>query len=66
MLQQTPLAVTVAPPLFVTFPPLVAVLLVMAVRAVVETVGAVADDVVVKVSSFPYDVPTLLVAQALT
>ena len=41
MLQQTPRAVTVAPPLSVTLPPEVAVVEVMAVIAVVVTVGVV-------------------------
>ena len=52
--QQTPRAVTVAPPLLVTLPPLVAVVIVIAVAAVVVTVGnAVVVLVVVKVISLP-------------
>ena len=41
MLQQTPLAVTSAPPSKVTFPPLDAVFDVIAVTAVVLTVGVI-------------------------
>ena len=51
VLQQTPLAVTDAPPSDVTLPPLDALLEVMAVTAVVVTVGVVAR--VVKERSFP-------------
>ena len=46
VLQQTPLAVTSAPPSEVTFPPLEAVVMVMEETAVVVTVGAVVADVV--------------------
>jgi hypothetical protein len=53
VLQQTPLAVTVAPPVAVTFPPLVAVVWVIAVTAVVVTVGGTIGLEVVNVSSFP-------------
>ena len=50
-LQQTPLAVTDAPPSEVTFPPLVAVVWVMFVTVVVVTVGKFAN--VENVTSFP-------------
>ena len=54
VLQQTPRAVTVAPPSAVTLPPLAAVAVVIAVIAVVVTVGnAVVDVVVVKLISLP-------------
>ena len=42
VLQQTPRAVTVAPPLLLMFPPLVAVVAVIDVTAVVVSVGNVA------------------------
>jgi hypothetical protein len=61
VLQQTPLAVTVTPPSKVTFPPLVAVVWAMLLAALVVTAGMVALSVV-KVSSFPYAVPAMLVA----
>ena len=52
--QQTPRAVTVAPPSLVTLPPLVMVVMVIAVAAVVVTVGNAVDVlVVVKVISLP-------------
>ena len=51
VLQQTPLAVIVAPPLEVTFPPLETLLAVIEDTAVVVTVGVVAE--VVKVRSLP-------------
>jgi len=51
VLQQTPLAVTEAPPSAVTFPPLMAVDVVTFDAAVVVTVGAVAE--VVKLTSLP-------------
>ena len=54
VLQQTPRAVTVAPPLLVTLPPLVAVVMVMAVVVAVVIVGNAVDVlVVVKVISLP-------------
>ena len=54
VLQQTPRAVTVAPPSAVTLPPLEAVAVVIDVIAVVVTVGsAVVDAVVVKLISLP-------------
>ena len=49
--QQTPLAVTEAPPSAVTFPPLEALLVVIEDMAVVVTVGVVVE--VVKVRSLP-------------
>ena len=64
MLQQTPLAVTSAPPSKVTFPPLDAVFDVIAETAVVLTVGVVVE--VVKLTSLPYPVPALFVAYART
>ena len=60
VLQQTPLAVTDAPPSEVTLPPLDAPVEVIEDIAVVVTVGAVVE--VVKVISLPYLVPTLFVA----
>ena len=51
VLQQTPLAVTAAPPASATFPPLDAVVEVILEIAVVVTVGTTAF--VVKVTSFP-------------
>lgn len=59
VLQHTPRAVTVAPPLEVTLPPQVAVVQAMSPTAFVVTVGKVG---VVKLRSAPYAVPTLLVA----
>ena len=56
---QTPRSVTGEPPSEVTVPPLVAVVAVRLLITVVVTVGAVG---VVKTTSSPYDVPTLLVA----
>ena len=62
-LQQTPRAVTEAPPSLVIFPPLVAVVCVIAVIAVVESVGTTdVAGLVVNVISVPYDVPALFVA----
>ena len=52
VLQHTPRAVTVAPPSLVTFPPLVAVVRVIADAAVVVRTGTVAA-VEVKLISFP-------------
>ena len=60
VLQQTPLAVTDAPPSDVTFPPPVAVVEVMEDGVVVVTVGLVL--LVANVTSLPYAVPTELVA----
>ncbi len=64
VLQQTPLAVISAPPSKMTFPPLDAVFDVIAVTAVVLTVGVVVE--VVKLRSLPYPVPALFVAYART
>ena len=52
VLQHTPRAVTVAPPSLVIFPPLVAVVCVIADAAVVVRTGTV-DAVEVKLISFP-------------
>ena len=60
MLQQTPLAVTVAPPSLEILPPLDAVVVVTAEMAVVVRVGSKAT--VVKDICVPYAVPTLFVA----
>ena len=46
VLQQTPLAVTLAPPLFVTFPPLSALVAVIEEAAVVVIVGVVTETFV--------------------
>ena len=54
VLQHTPRAVTVVPPSLVTLPPLSAVVMVIAVAAVVVTVGNAVDVlVVVKVIWLP-------------
>ena len=67
VLQQTPLAVTIAPPFPVILPPLVAVVCVMLLAAVVVRVGTTGvAELVVNVISLPYAVPTLFVAYALT
>ena len=60
--QHTPLAVTVAPPSAVTFPPLVAVVWVILEAASVVTVGTTVVCPVVKLTWLPYPVPALLVA----
>ena len=60
--QHTPRAVTVALPSLVTFPPLVAVVCVILEAASVVTVGTTVVCPVVKLTWFPYPVPTLLVA----
>ena len=60
VLQHIPLFDTVAPPSEVIFPPDAAVVRVMAEAAVVVNEGAIGK--VVKVRSFPYAVPALLVA----
>jgi len=63
VLQQTPRAVTGAPPSLATLPPLVAVVMVMAVVvAVIIVANAVVVLVLVKLIWLPYAVPTLLVA----
>ena len=53
VLQQTPRAVTAAPPSVLIVPPLLAVVLVMADMAVVVMVGMVEVDAVVKTESPP-------------
>ena len=53
VLQQTPRAVTAAPPSVLIVPPLPAVVLVIAVTAVVVIVGIVEVDAVVKTESPP-------------
>jgi len=57
VLQQTPCAVIVAPPVAVTVPPELAVVPVIEVITVVVTVGATPN--VVKLISFPYAIPEL-------
>jgi hypothetical protein len=64
--QQTPLFVTFAPPSDVTYPPLVAVEVVIPLIMVVSTVGTIGAANVVNDKSLPYPVPTALVAKALT
>ena len=68
VLQQMPRAVTGAPPSEVMLPPEVTVVEPIVPAAVVVSVGKTGFTaiVVVKVSSFPYEVPSLLVANALT
>jgi len=63
--QQTPRAVTNAPPFDVTLPPVVAPVDVTSVAAVVVSTGTTAAAVV-NVTWGPYDVPTLFVAYART
>jgi hypothetical protein len=58
----TPLAVTTEPPSELIFPPEVAVVVVIELADIVLTVGRTNDVLVVKVISFPYPVPALLVA----
>ena len=53
VLQQTPRAVTAAPPSVLIVPPLLAVVFVIAVTAVVVIMGMVDVDAVVKVESPP-------------
>ena len=53
VLQQTPRAVTVAPPSEVTFPPLVAVVWVIFEAAVVEITGRVTAVAVIKLTWLP-------------
>lgn len=62
ILQQTPLAVTSAPPSKVILPPPTAVVMAMPVTAVDVIVGTAATVNVVNVRSEPYDVLTELVA----
>ena len=66
VLQQTPLAVTDAPPSDVTLPPLEAAVIVIPVIAVVVSVGATGAGMVANDKSLPYPVPAELVANALT
>jgi hypothetical protein len=61
--QHTPRAVIIAPPSLVKLPPLVAVVPVILLIPIVVMEGTIADKVV-KVCSFPYDVPAALVAYA--
>lgn len=65
ILQHTPRSVTTAPPSPETFPPLVALVDVVAEIVVVVTIGTTIGWVV-KVISDPYAVPIELVAYALT
>ena len=60
--QTTPLIVTFDPPSDEIFPPLTAVLEVMELTGAVVRVGTTTAGVVLKVNSFPYPVPALLVA----
>jgi hypothetical protein len=62
----TPLVVTAEPPSELIFPPEVAVVVEMELADIVLTVGRTNDVLVVKFISFPYPVPTLFVAYALT
>ena len=62
--QQTPRAVTLDPPSNVMLPPDEAVVWVMEVIFVVVNAGK--PGLVLKFTSFPYEVPTSLVANALT
>jgi hypothetical protein len=62
----TPLEVTTEPPSELTFPPEVAVVVVMELEDTVLNVGRTTGVLVVNVISFPYPVPALLVAYALT
>jgi hypothetical protein len=58
----TPLVVIAAPPSEVIFPPEMAVVVEMGFTDIVLTVGRTNDVLVLKVISFPYPVPALLVA----
>ena len=62
----TPLVVTAEPPSELIFPPEIEVVDVVAEIVNVVNVGGTAVEFVVKVISFPYPVPTLFVAYALT
>ncbi len=64
--QTTPLKITAEPPSVLIFPPEMAFVVVMELTDIVLTVGRTNDVLVVKVISFPYPVPTLFVAYALT
>ena len=61
----TPLIVTAAPPSELIFPPEIDVVDVIAEIDVVVTVGGIEPVPVVKVISFPYPVPVLLLAYVL-
>ena len=58
----TPLVVTAEPPSELIFPPDAAVVVVIELADIVLTVGRTNDVLVLKVISFPYPVPALLVA----
>ena len=58
----TPLEVTAAPPSELTFPPVMAVVVVMELADAVLRVGRTTGVLVVKLISFPYPVPALFVA----
>ena len=60
--QTTPLIVTGEPPSDDIYPPPTAVLDVMELTGAVVRVGTTTAGVVLKVNSFPYPVPALLVA----
>ena len=60
--QTIPLEVTADPPSELILPNEVAVVVVIEFAEVVLTIGRPVDVLVVKVISFPYPVPTLLVA----
>ena len=62
----TPLVETAEPPSEVIFPPEMAVVVEMELADIVLTVGRTNDVLVVKDISFPYPVPALFVAYALT
>ena len=62
----TPLEVIAAPPSEEIFPPEMAVVVVMELADIVLTVGRNTGVLVVNVISFPYPVPALFVAYALT
>ena len=59
MLQQTPRAVTVAPPSEVTVPPLAAVVVKTAVAAVVVTVGATGGAEMIKAALLTSEIDAL-------
>ena len=58
----TPLEVTAAPPSELTFPPVIAVVEVIAEIEDVVNVGETVVEFVIKITSFPYPVPALFVA----
>jgi hypothetical protein len=61
VLQHTPRPVMGAPPSLLIIPPIVAVVCVIDVEIVIDRTGNVGGSVI-KLSSLPYDVPTLFVA----